>query len=198
MTRLALRSGIAIAAIGLVFSDPGRARANVVFSQNFDTGSASYTTNDPYWLDNSLANGYIVKDTTTAFGGLFNNLIPQDASGTGYFLFTGTAGYPGAGNIPPGQDQFFISPTFSVTPNTNYVVSFALTNAIGFNFSQVSPEIDGSVLGSPSSAAGTYSSNGWQNFTYTWNSGNNTTASLILHDLTTTPTGNDFGLDNIL
>jgi hypothetical protein len=44
----------------------------------------------------------------------------------------------------------------------------------------------------------TFHSNGWQTFNFTWNSGANTTASLILHDFTQTPIGNDFGLDNII
>jgi hypothetical protein len=61
----------------------------------------------------------------------------------------------------------------------------------------VQPEIDGSLLGSPVSPVGTFGSNGWQQFSFSWNSGANTSASLILHDFTTTTAGNDFGLDNI-
>jgi hypothetical protein len=54
------------------------------------------------------------------------------------------------------------------------------------------------LLGSPVSPVGTFGSNGWQKFTFAWNSGGNTSASLILHDFTATAIGNDFGTDDIL
>ena len=176
----------------------GSASAGVAYSQNFDSGSATFTTNDPYWLDQALANGYIIKSTTAVSAFSFGAAIPVDVSGSGYFLFDGTASYPGNGTIPPGQDQFFISPTFSVKANTSYAVSFYLTDANNINNPQVQPELDGTLLGSPVSPVGTYGSNGWQQFTFTWNSGSNTSASLILHDFVQTPDGNDFGVDNIL
>ncbi len=65
----------------------------------------------------------------------------------------------------------------------------------------IQPEIDGSLLGSAVSPAGYYTDGNpadqWQKFTFTWNSGSNTSASLILHNYTTTPNGNDYGVDNI-
>ena len=63
------------------------------------------------------------------------NAIAADASGSGYFLFEGTyyysAAYKSAFNlsIPSTQNQFFISPTFTVSPNTTYTVSYELANA---------------------------------------------------------------------
>jgi hypothetical protein len=45
---------------------------------------------------------------------------------------------------------------------------------------------------------GDYLSSGWQQFSYTWNSGANSSASLILHDYTNTVGGNDFATDDIL
>ncbi len=66
------------------------------------------------------------------------------------------------------------------------------------------PEIGGSLLGSPVTP-GTFWSDfespglpsGWQQFTFSWNSGSNTSASLILHDHTDQGSGNDFGIDDI-
>jgi len=183
----------------LVIVGIGPAKADVAYSQNFDTGSASFTANDPYWLTQSDANDWIVQNTTQVTAFPFGDAIPQDVSGSGYFLFEGTAAYPtNGGTIPAGQDQFFISPTFSVNPGTTYTVSFYVTDANGINNPVLQPEIDGSLLGSPVSPAGDYDISGWQQVSFTWNSGSNTSASLILHDYVTTPDGNDFGVDDIL
>jgi hypothetical protein len=169
------------------------ASAGTVYSQNFDTGSATFTTNDPYWTNSGEDNGYIVQ-TTNGIGG-FGDAIPQDVSGTGYFLFDGTV------DAPPSGNEFFISPTFNVSQNTDYTVSFYLTNANDINVAQVQADLDGTLLGTPVSAAGSYTDGNpadtWQQFSFTWNSGSNSTASLILHDYTTTGDGNDFGVDAI-
>ncbi|HLK55199.1 MAG TPA: hypothetical protein VKU00_01460 [Chthonomonadaceae bacterium] len=187
-------------ALAAVLFGLGGSQARAQFSETFDSGSATYTTNDPYWVNQSLANGFITKTTNSSsvFGGAFGNGIPQDVSGNGYFLFIGTASYPGnGGNIPAGQDQFYISPTFTVAPNSLYNVSFYLTDANGINNPSIQPEIGGMLLGSPVSPVGTFAGNGWQQFNFTWNSGSSTSASLILHDYTQTPFGNDFGVDDI-
>ena len=174
----------------------GPAKATV-FLETFESVSATFTVNDAYWLDHARANGFITKTTNDpgVFGGAFGTAITQDWNITGFFLFEGTASYPDP--IPTGHDEFYISPTFAVVPNTVYNVNFFLTNADTINRASVQPEIGGQLLDPPTSAAGTFTSNFWQQFTYAWNSGANTSASLILHDLVTTSTGNDFGIDNI-
>lgn len=184
----------------LVTLTTGIAKAD--FVDNFTSG-IDFTVNDPFWLDNNRANGFITTTTNTpaifpGFPGEFGNDIPSGVGGSGNFLFDGTYFYNGPGDpdIPAGHDEFYISPTFSVTPGTNYTVSFYLTDANGINPPSVQPEIDGSLLGSPVSP-GIWSSDNWQRYTFSWNSGANTTAQLILHDFTTTTTGNDFGLANI-
>jgi hypothetical protein len=194
-------TGIACGAAIALTCAPKTARADYV--QNFDSGSATFTASDPYWLDPNAANGFITQTTNNpaiwpGFPGAFSTDINADAGGSGYFLFDGTFTYPGGGNIPAASNQFFISPTFSVNPNTNYVVGFNLTNADtnGVNLASIQPEIGGSLLGFPVSPIGTWTSNGWQSFGYLWNSGSNTSASLILHDFAPSTAGNDFGIDN--
>jgi hypothetical protein len=167
------------------------AHAAVTFSENFDTGSATFTTDNAYWTTPSEDNGSIVQNSGQVGG--FPDVITHDASGNGYFLFEGTTFTP-----PSGATEFYISPTFSVTENTIYTVSFSLTNQNDTNNASVQPELDGTLLGSPVSAAGVYPSPGWQTFSFTWNSGSNTNAALILNDFTDTGFGNDFGIDNIL
>jgi hypothetical protein len=169
------------------------AQATIAFSENFDTGVASFTTDDPYWTDPSEDNGFIVRNT----GGVapFSaSQIAQDASGSGYFLFEGTT----SARTVATDSEFYISSSFAVVPNTTYTVSFALTNADPTNVASVQPEIGSVLLGTQVSANDDYSTSGWQTFDFTWNSGSSSTADLILNDYTVTGFGNDFGVDSIL
>jgi hypothetical protein len=194
-----LSSGIlGIAALTLVI---GTAKADYV--ENFTNG-IDFTVNDPFWLDNTRSNGFITTTTTTpaifpGFPGSFDFEIPSGVGGSGNFLFDGTYFYDGPSNpdIPVGHDEFFISSSFAVVPNTVYDVTFYATDANGINNPSIQPEIDGTLLGSPVSPLGDWATNGWQQFTFTWNSGSNTSASLILHDYQTNVVGNDFGVANI-
>ena len=192
------------AAAGLLCVAIPPARATSVYSQNFNSGSATFTVNDPFWVDPNRANGFITQTTNTnaiwpGVPGQFSTDITSDVSGNAYFLFDGTFLYNGATSpsIPVGNDESFISPTFRVTAHTNSTVRFYLTDANGIAPPSVQPQIDGTLLGSPVSPVGTFGSNGWQQFSFSWNSGANTSASLILHDFSTTTAGNDFGLDSI-
>ena len=60
--------GFCVAA-ALLPSTALQVRAADVYSQNFDSGSATFTTNDVYWLDQTRANGFITATTNTVFGG---------------------------------------------------------------------------------------------------------------------------------
>ena len=188
----ALRSG---AAIGLVLCAAASARADIAFSQNFDSGPSVTLGADPFWSDNTVNNGYVVQ-SNVGVGPFAKYPITSDVSGSGYFLFNGTAAV-----APSGQTVVF-SASFNVVQNTNYTVSFYLTNANDIGPATIQAEIGGTLLGSsPVSAVGSFSdgnsSDQWQQFSFTWNSGSLTSTTLKLHDFTTTGTGNDFGIDNI-
>jgi hypothetical protein len=185
-------TSLAILVTAFMVLTSGRANATVVFSENFDSGSATFTANDPYWLVPANTNGVVVEDTTGQPG--FGTEIASDAGGSGFFLFEGTAGYPGF--IPAGHNQFYIGPTFSVTPDTVYTVSFSLTNANTTHTALIEAGIGGTTFG-PVSATGDFTTNGWESFSFSWNSGAHTDVSVTLADLQRTPVGNDFGIDNI-
>ncbi len=128
---------LAVSAIGLMIGSANQARADVVFSDNFTSG-VDFTTNDSFWLDNNRANGFVTQTTNTSAiwpgsPGEFGNEIPQAVNPGGYFLFDGTYYYNGAGdpNVPVGHDEFYISSSFTVNPNTNYTISFYVTDANG-------------------------------------------------------------------
>jgi hypothetical protein len=180
-------------AVVLYVLGTGPAKAGTAFLETFDSGLVNFTTdNDSYWL-NAYTNGYVVQNTTEVPG--WGDNIPNDVSGTGYFLFDGT----GADNPDPSLNEFYISPAFSVRPDTEYTVTFYLAAGSYWNLPLVQPEIDGSLLGSPvSPAADSWAQCGiWQEFSFSWNSGSNTSASLILHNYTPYGSGNDLGTDDI-
>jgi hypothetical protein len=188
----------AIATVALLMLLPSPAKPDG-FTETFDSGSAVFTANDPYWLNNSLYNGLIIQSTVVT--GYFGTGITHDASGQGYFLFEGTGSYTETSNdIPAGHGEFYISPVFAVTPETEYDVSFDLVNDGSLNVASIEAGIGGQVFG-PVSANGQFNDGNpldqWQLFSFEWNSGTSTTASVILNDLTPTDSGDDFAIDNI-
>jgi hypothetical protein len=189
-------------AVLFVLGGAAQVRADVVYSDNFTSG-IDFTVNDSYWLNQNLANGFITTttNTTAIWPGSpneFTTAINSGVGGSGNFLFDGTYLYNGTETIPSGHDQFYISSSFAVSANTEYQVSFYLTNANTLSVAQIQPDINGTLLGSSAvSAVGTWNSDGWQQFTFTWNSGSATSATLTLHDLQSSNEGNDFGIANI-
>jgi hypothetical protein len=198
-----VRSLSAMLAVLFVVGGAAQVRADVVYSDNFTNG-IDFTANDPYWLNQNLANGFITATTnTTAIWpgdpNEFTTAINSGVGGSGNFLFNGTYYYGGNEfDIPAGHEQFYISSSFSVSTSTEYQVSFYLTNANTISVAQIQPDINGTLLGSAVSAVGTWGTNGWQQFTFTWNSGSATSAALTLHDFQLLTEGNDFGIADIV
>lgn len=197
--RRAINAFATTALLSLTALLPHLAWADIVYQQNFDANSATFTTNDPYWTFAYTQNG--IPDFG-ANGQIVNSMsaITADASGSGHFLLENTyyysAAYKNVGNlsIPSTQNQFFISPTFTVSPNTVYTVNFKIANADEGNDAVILAQLDGTSINIGDSA----NSGAWHTFSYNWNSGSNTTASLVLSDLTLGANGNDFGIDDIL
>jgi hypothetical protein len=182
----------------------GSANAGSVFLETFDSGSANFATgDDSYWLnyasmfDGGESNGAIITDTNhftnwpSWSNAPWTASIPNDVSGSGYFLMEGTQNYNWNENT-----EFYIGPSFSVTPSTMYTVSFYATSADTVYLADLQPEIDSNLLGSPVSP-GLFYYDGWQQFSFSWNSGSNTSASVVLNDFNLNGSGNDFAVDDI-
>jgi hypothetical protein len=131
----------------------------------------------------SLLNGQIVTSVTG---------ISSGQGGSGYFLFNNTAG-PGS-NYSSGMEIWGTQTGISVQQNSSYTFSFYLANDNNINNAVIQPIIDGVALSSGVTAAGVGT---WEQFSFTWNSGTNSTANLELTDLASNPVGNDFGVDTI-
>ena len=108
-------------------------------------------------------------------------LIDQDQSGSGYFLYEGT--YNGAASSYAGTFWRTFHP-MPVKKNTDYVLSFYLTNSNSGNPAIVQPYVNGSPISTGVSAQGYWNDgivgDGWQQFASIWNSDEATTADLSL------------------
>src|SRR5580704_11262745 len=112
-----MQIGILAAALLVVAISPAKAD---VYTDTFTSG-IDFTVNDPFWLNNNLANGFITTTTNTPAiwpgdPGEFGNEISSGVGGTGNFLFDGTYNYNGSGDpdIPAGHDEFYIGSSFAV------------------------------------------------------------------------------------
>jgi hypothetical protein len=88
------------------------------------------------------------------------------------------------------------SENITVTPNTTYVFSVWFASANPGSPGQLNFSINGSQLGSTIQL--TTTTGLWQNFTTTWSSGSNTTATIGLVNQNTAASGNDFAMDDIV
>lgn len=141
---------------------------------------------------NTILNGFVIRSWPLSNTGELP--ISNDQSGSGFFLFNQTLGGGGEyaakfwGTLNPIQVQ----------PSSAYSFSFFLTNQSPVNPAQVVPYVNGSPIGGPVSAVGSFETgNLWQQFSFAWNSGSSTSADLSLQNQRSLGGGNDFGIDTI-
>ncbi len=92
-----------------------------------------------------------------------------------------------------GNDKVW-EQTVNVLPNQIYTFSYWLQTIATPNLALIDVTINGTIIGSATAPSTTCS---WVQYTYTWNSGSNTTAQIAIYDRLTIQNGNDFGLDDI-
>jgi len=167
---------------------------DLVVNGDFSAGNTGFTTAyllttmTPDLFQNGVHGIYAVIPIGTVNGqaayGDWNNVTTDPSGGNGNVLVADGATTP---NTIVWQE------TVNVTPNTNYVFSYyaaEISNACCSNGVFV-PTINGS------SGSGQTLGGSWQQYTFTWNSGLNTTATLSLTDTNTSDGFNDFVLTDI-
>ncbi len=97
-------------------------------------------------------------------------------------------------NGPTDSTILIWSQTVDVTPNTYYDFSIYVASWSSTSPGQLNFVINDSSIGTFTASTTT---GVWENFTVTWYSGSNTTATIQIFDLNTAPIGNDFALDDI-
>jgi hypothetical protein len=197
---LSTRCLLGVLLIALSWGASLQAQTVTLYQQDFQ--SPSGPNGDVYFNVASPYNG-ITDGTGTgasfAGGSLLNGQIVTSVSsissgqgGSGYFLFDNTGGTPS--DYSSGMEIWGTQTGIAVQQNSSYTFSFYLANQNAINNAVIQPIIDGVALSSGVTATGV---GAWEQFSFTWNSGSNTTANLELTDLASNPTGNDFGVDTI-
>ncbi len=159
---------------------------NLVSNGDFSQGNTAFTSD--YTFSNNLqpeGRYSVVADASTthpSFDG-FDHTNPP----TGQFMVVNGAG-------TPGVDVW--CQTVPVTPNTDYAFSTWVSSVAPGSPASLQFSINGTPLSVPFTAPNTV--NTWVQFFATWNSGNNTTATICILNQNTTLSGNDFGLDDIV
>lgn len=125
--------------------------------------------------------------------------ITQDATGIQGSRFLVNYTYAAGGGCSYNvNDRVWSNLTpVPVKPNTNYEYSFSLGNLNSASPAKLVPAINGAPI-TDSFASVTASGNGtWKKFSFTWNSGNATSADLSILNRVNETTGNDFAIDEI-
>jgi hypothetical protein len=170
------------------------ASANLITNGDFSAGNSGFNTGyaltkqTPQLFENNLHGIYAVIPIGNVFGqasyGDWNNVTKDPSGGNGNVFVAD-------GSTNPNTTVWQQSVT--VTPNTNYVFSYyaaEISNACCSNAVFV-PTIG------TSTGAGQTLTGAWAQYSFTWNSGSNTTASLSLTDTNLSGGYNDFVLDDL-
>ena len=179
---------LAAAAVVLLGLGTESSAADLVVNGDFSAGNSGFTSDYPYVSFINTETQFTI--TSAANIKSVNNWSDWTAvntdplGGTGNVLLVNGAT---SSNVTIWQE------TVNVTPNTNYAFNFYAVdvNAGRGGDAVIQPLING-VPGASLDTNGT-----WQNSSYVWNSGTNTTATLSFVDTKTVAALNDFALDNI-
>jgi hypothetical protein len=171
----------------LEYPTPG---PNLVVNNNFSNGFIGFTTGYVYSSTSPSSSGKVnIGTNPNAWNYIFYN-CRDHTSGTGNMLMVDGATVPGPTFLPVWGESV------SVQPNTDYIFSVWVISLYSINPSIIAVSINTNII-SPVIQLNTNPSCNWQKLTYTWNSGSNNTASMIIRDNNNAGLGNDFALDDI-
>jgi gliding motility-associated-like protein len=161
---------------------------NIVDNGSFEMGNSGFTSDYTYLAVNPAGGQglYTVGTSSQTWFNAFGNCFDH-TTGSGNMLMVDGSTTNG------GMDRFWCQ-TISVVPNQDYVFSYWVQTIALPNVAMIETRINDIVVGS-SSAPSTIC--GWEEHSYTWNSGDSTTAEICLFDLVTIADGNDFAIDDI-
>ncbi len=159
----------------------------LVVNGDFEQGNSGFTSQYTFCNTADCLNPesrYTVAPNPNFYHTAFNG--NDHTTGTGNFMIINGAGTPNAS---------VWCQTIAVTPNTQYLFSTWVCSVVANSPALLQFSINGSSLGPIYSAPN--STFQWLSFNSTWNSGNNTTATICIINQNTNLGGNDFGLDDI-
>ena len=158
---------------------------NIIANGDFSNGNTGFTSDYIYATPNITEGQYFVGPNPQAWNASLSN-CKDHTTGTGNMLLV---------NGAPTPDVNVWKQTVTVTPNTNYAFSTWIQALWPPNPAQLQFSINGKTVGSLITAS--LPTCTWTQFYTTWNSGNNTSATISIVNKNTQIQGNDFALDDI-
>jgi hypothetical protein len=165
---------------------------NLVTNGDFENGNTGFTTG--YTIgDVSNPGGYAIGTNPSTAPGAFGDWCNcgDHTSGTGKMMIV---------NGATNASLTVWEEKVSVTPSTNYAFSYwgAEVDHDSSSLPRMSLTINGIVIGSSTFPEFSPDSGGqWQNYKFNWSSGSAKSADLVLVDVNTDASWNDFMLDDI-
>ncbi|MFC6876508.1 gliding motility-associated C-terminal domain-containing protein [Flavobacterium myungsuense] len=84
--------------------------------------------------------------------------------------------------------------TVPVVPNQNYTFSYWVQSVVSVNPAKIEVTVNGASIGIANAPSSTCN---WVQYSYIWNSGNSTNATITMYDRVFISNGNDFALDDL-
>lgn len=178
-----------------VFSQPGTVShagnktlfgANLVVNGDFSAGNTGFGSAYVFSSTNTVEGEYWVGTNPQIWNGAMANCSDHTGGSGNMMVVNGAL----SANVPAWCQ------TVNVAPSTTYTFTFWGTTASSLlNPAQLEVFINNVSLGAPVTMPN--STCGWQQYSFTWNSGSNTSASICIYDQNTQAFGNDFAIDDI-
>ncbi|MEN9928977.1 MAG: hypothetical protein RLZZ231_898, partial [Bacteroidota bacterium] len=163
---------------------------NLIFNGNFTNNNIGFTSDYTYAVNvpsGGVQGAYgVIANPNLWFTGFTN--CGDHTNGVGRMLVADGATVP---NLKVWGQKV------PVNTNQNYTFSYWIQTLATPNPASIEVMINGVSVGL-NSAPITSSCGNWAQYTYTWNSGTNTLASIELFNRNILPAGNDFALDDIM
>lgn len=188
----AIGNTVTVSAAGTISVEVMGIGPNLVNNGDFEAGNTGFTSAYSYgsggpWGLLSTEGQYAISTSPNLVHNNFSVCADHTPSGPGNMLIANGSGTP---------NTSVWCQTINVTPNTNYLFSAWISNALNDpNVSNLQFFVNDIQIGSVFST--TAIACDWQEFNDTWNSGANTTAQLCIRNQNTSTGGNDFCLDDI-
>ncbi|RPD49370.1 tandem-95 repeat protein [Hymenobacter sediminis] len=169
---------------------------NLLVNSSFEQGNVGFNTNYVYKADEA-GNAELRPETTYAIG-------PDAQSYHNNFFGYGRGGSADVANNfmmvnATSAIRTLYTQTFKVQPNRYYTFSAFFNNLLQEGTGGVDPEVGFVINGESTSATFLVpkSPDEWQQYSDVWYSGNNTTATFEIRNLTLAAGGNDIGIDDL-
>ena len=161
--------------------------SNLVYNGDFELGNVGFTTQYTLGTNPLQEDQYGITNNGLNLHSSFSPCIHDN----NFLAVNGSMNiskiiYEQQINVTPNTDYYFSAETTNIDSNPVHPISHLAV--LQFNINNL--QIGNTFQVDPTPCV-------WTQYNYVWNSGNNTTATLMIKDINTGQYGNDFGLDNV-